>query len=115
MPWLAAEALLLCHCGIQEYLDRNHSSAAMEVDAVRLAALIVRAVNSHDELLAALKQVLIGGNHLATIIGDHPPHTAAHDEALKYYGPSDAYEAWCCWRTIMEARLAIARAEVVNE
>ena len=53
---------------------------------------------------AALERVLIGGNHLALLIGpDHPPYTATHDDAMAHYQSNhDAYEAWCCWRTIME-------------
>lgn len=50
-----------------------------------------------------LNRVLVGGNHLGIIIGtDHPPHTATNNEALSHYGASDKYEAWCCWKIIME-------------
>lgn len=54
----------------------------------------------------SLERVLIGGNHLALLIGaDHPPYTASHDDALIHYRQNhDAYEAWCCWKTIMELR-----------
>jgi hypothetical protein len=57
----------------------------------------------------ALEKVMVGGNHLVTIIGvDHPPHTATHDAAMNHYGVDDyAYDAWCCWRAIMEARAAL--------
>lgn len=62
------------------------------------------------ELEAALKEVLIGGNHVALLIGaDHPTHEATHDYAREHYyaspvGCQEHYEAWCCWRTIMRAR-----------
>lgn len=58
-----------------------------------------------------LERVLIGGNHLALLIGaDHPPYSASHDEALEHYRQNhDGYEAWCCWRTIMELRDATGR------
>lgn len=61
---------------------------------------------------ALLERVLIGGNHLALIIGaDHPPYTATHDQALEHYvgenHDHDGYGAWCCWRTIMELRDAV--------
>lgn len=61
---------------------------------------------------ALLDRVLIGGNHLGLIIGaDHPPYTATHDQALEHYigenHDHDGYEAWCCWRTIMELRDAV--------
>lgn len=77
---------------------RTHTSA----EFASLRAEVAR-------LREALRSVLIGGNHLATIIGDHPPHTASHDEALEHYGAGDAYEAWCCWRAIMNARSALSQ------
>ena len=56
----------------------------------------------------AIQRVLRGGNHLALLIGaDHPPYSATCDEALEHYGSCDAYEAWCCWQTIMQLRDAI--------
>ena len=58
------------------------------------------------ELEAALQNVLIGGNHAALLVGaDHPPYQTEPNEArLRYAGRHEAYEAWCCWRTIMRAR-----------
>jgi hypothetical protein len=60
---------------------------------------------------ALVERVLIGGNHVALLIGaDHPPYTASHDEAREHYrirrsGTDwNAFEAWCCWRTIMQLR-----------
>ena len=61
------------------------------------------------ELEAALDSVLIGGNHLALLIGaDHPLHTASHEEAMAHYGSRDIYEIWCCWRTMMNAGPVLA-------
>jgi hypothetical protein len=61
-----------------------------------------------EKLEAALLNVMVGGNHVALLIGvGHPPHTATHDKALTHYGAGDAYDAWCCWKTIMEARKAL--------
>jgi hypothetical protein len=58
----------------------------------------------------ALDAVLIGGNHLAVHIGmDHPPHTATHEEAMKFYRPGWSLDAWCCWKAIMELRDAMGR------
>lgn len=69
------------------------------------------------ELEAALSSVLIGGNHLALLIGaDHPLHTASHDEARAHYGSGDIYEIWCCWRAMMNAGPALdARAALKGE
>jgi hypothetical protein len=58
-----------------------------------------------SELEAALRNVMIGGNHVALLIGaDHPPAEATCDMALEFYGPGEKYEAWCCWQAIMRAR-----------
>ncbi len=52
-----------------------------------------------------IHDVLVGGNHLALLIGaDHPPYTAKHEAALEHYGAGDRYEIWCCWRAIMRLR-----------
>ena len=60
------------------------------------------------ELEAALRHVMAGGNHVALLIGaDHPPYTTTHDKALTHYGAGYAYDAWCCWKAIMEARKAL--------
>jgi hypothetical protein len=61
-----------------------------------------------DRLAEALYGVMIGGNHLALVIGaDHPDHTTSFYEALAHYGPGAEYEVWCCWRNIMLARQAL--------
>lgn len=59
----------------------------------------------------AIQNVLIGGNHLVSLIGaDHPAHTVDYDTAREHYrirrqAPGwDAYEAWVCWKSIMELR-----------
>ncbi len=58
--------------------------------------------------IEALRHVLIGGNHVALLIGsDHPPYAATHDEAREHYEMQEQYEAWCCWRTVMYARDAL--------
>ncbi len=58
-------------------------------------------------LRAAASEALIGGNHIALLIGDdHPPATAGHDVARAHYGAARwaEYEAWCGWRTLMALR-----------
>jgi len=71
-------------------------------------AEIDRLKNRIEKLEAALRKVLIGGNHVALLIGvGHPLHTVTHEKALAHYGAGDAYEAWCCWKTIMDARKAL--------
>lgn len=84
----------------ETYPDDDH-----EFTAAHLGRLLAVEQSRNRELRAALDKVMIGGNHVALLIGAfHPPYTASHDEALKHYGAGDQYEAWCCWRTIMEAR-----------
>jgi hypothetical protein len=70
-----------------------------------------RLIAAAPELLAALEGIMVGGNHLALLIGaDHPPYTAEPLAALEHYGAGDTYEVWCCWRAIMQARDVAARA-----
>ena len=60
------------------------------------------------QLEAALQKVMIGGNHLATIIGATHPQAGTHPAgALEFYGPGHQYDAWCCWNAIMVARTAL--------
>jgi hypothetical protein len=66
---------------------------------------ITRLTAENERLRAALGSVMVGGNHLATIIGATHPQTGSHYEAaLQFYGPGNQYEAWCCWNAIMQAR-----------
>jgi len=61
-----------------------------------------------ERLRAALQSVMVGGNHLACVIGpNHLLHTASYEDALKHYGPGDIYDVWCCWKNIMKARAAL--------
>jgi hypothetical protein len=77
----------------------------------RLAILARRGADAADrieQLEAALQKVMIGGNHLATIIGGtHPQAGTHHAAALEFYGPGHQYDAWCCWNAIMNARAAL--------
>ena len=67
-----------------------------------------RLTAENERLRAALESVMIGGNHLATIIGaTHPQAGVHHEAALQFYGPGHQYDAWCCWNAIMQARAAL--------
>lgn len=74
----------------------------------------VTACNAYEPMKEALEKVMVGGNHLGLIIGaDHPPYTASHEEARTHYADAIwTYEAWCCWKTIMEARPALSTLPV---
>lgn len=71
------------------------------------------------EVVEAAEKVLIGGNHLACLIGNHPPYGTAPEIVRKHYLPhhQDMYEAWCCWNEIMLFREALAKlnANDVND
>jgi hypothetical protein len=59
------------------------------------------------KLEAAIRAIMVGGNHLVGLIGaDHPSYRASYAEALRHYGQDrqGEYDAWCCWRSIMQAR-----------
>ena len=75
----------------------------LEIEA--LLSQIRQQRDTIDRTAVALESIMIGGNHLVTIIGaDHPPYTATADEALEHYGAGDRYDAWVCWQRIMRAR-----------
>lgn len=59
-------------------------------------------------LRAALRDVMVGGNHLATVLGiGHLASGSSHEAALDFYGPGPNYDVWCCWNAIMQARAAL--------
>jgi len=96
-----SEPLKIC---IQRATTRREWDA-MQDDYINRA---VAAADRIEKLEAALQKVMIGGNHVALLIGvGPPPHTSTHEKALMHYNGGDAYEAWCCWKTIMEARKAL--------
>ena len=76
------------------------------------AAVMKEAADRIEQLEAALQRVMIGGNHLATIIGTtHPQAGTHHAGALEFYGPGQQYDAWCCWNAIMAARAALEASD----
>ena len=109
----------VCRCGTPVCLEAADRIEKLNEDVGVLIAASIRLssridldsdhyVDRIEKLEAALRGVLIGGNHVALLIGvGHPPHTATHEKALTHYGAGDAYDAWCCWKTIMEARKAL--------
>ena len=92
---LTAEGDALASDELDEILDEKN-------------ALIDRLTAENEKLRVALETVMIGGNHLVSIIGATHPQTGSHYEAaLQFYGPGHKYDAWCCWNAIMEARAAL--------
>jgi hypothetical protein len=74
--------------------------------------LCYNAADEIEKLRAALRSVMVGGNHLACVIGpNNLLHTASYEDALQHYGPGDIYDVWCCWKNIMEARAALGEKE----
>lgn len=92
--------------------DSPHGPASLiHARTLRQAATRITALEAREaELVEALDSVMVGGNHLALLIGtDHPPFTTEPFAALEHYGASDTYEIWCCWRSIMLARATLAK------
>ena len=89
-----------CHWGNRD--DAKHNA--------RLIAALANSADALVELVRAARAVLTGGNHLAGLIGNHPPYGTDIDTVQKHYLPHhpDMYEAWCCWNTIMQLRDALA-------
>lgn len=81
-------------------------------DAKKLREGWDKADDEIEKLRAALRSVMVGGNHLACVIGpNHLLHTASYEDALQHYGPGDIYDVWCCWKNIMEARAKLGEKE----
>lgn len=61
-----------------------------------------------EQLEAALREVMVGGNHLAVVLGiGHLAAGSSYEAALEFYGPGPNYDVWCCWNAIMQARAAL--------
>jgi hypothetical protein len=89
----------------------NIASVKQMEAQVAAVEIISRLTARVAELEAALREVMIGGNHLAVFIdGNGPNYRATASEGLAFYGAGPAYEAWCCWRAIMRARAALKEA-----
>lgn len=88
------------------------AAAHIEKGCARIRELQAKidALQQHAEAMAeALGAVMIGGNHIALLIGaDHPPASTECEYALEHYGAGDQYDAWCCWRSLMRARKPLA-------
>ncbi len=82
----------------------SHPATACEVMEHAAAAL-----EAKD---AALRAVMIGGNHLAVWLPDPcPPVETEPLAALEQIGAGIHYDVWCCWRSIMHARAALQAKE----
>lgn len=90
---------------------RNWAKAKATEDNEYLRADLLSNAACIEDLAAALKEVLIGGNHLALLIRHgHPSANATPRDAACHYGPDiPAYDAWCCWSSIMRARAALEK------
>ena len=53
----------------------------------------------------ALDTCLTGGNHLGTwaTLFNWPHFSTPPHEALKHFGATMEYDAWCCWSALMQA------------
>lgn len=88
----------------------NERSRADQAKMERDAAL-----TQATEMWGALESVMIGGNHLASMLlnwlgaGEEkfPPSTSTLDEARKAIDDTNLYDGWVCWRAIMLARAAL--------
>jgi hypothetical protein len=96
-----------------EQLEADLSDALTDLNTARQdnASCTVHIHNQADriaQLEAALRNVMIGGNHIALLIGpNHPPVGTDHRRVLEFYGAGYQYDAWCCWNAIMAARAAV--------
>lgn len=96
-----------------EYDDEGDTAYSAGADALEEVGLIRAHLSALQEQNRALREVLervmVGGNHLAIHLPEnHPPYTAAPEQALSAIGAVVEYDIWCCWRSIMNARDLVA-------
>ena len=89
--------------GLEELLWAAENDAnEAEAYAGELEAKLAKA-------LEGLDRVMVGGNHLATILPDNfPPAETEPLIALETMGYGHDFEVWCGWRSIMLARTTLA-------
>ena len=70
--------------------------------------------NRISELEAAIDRMLTGGNHLASALiswlgagAGFPAYTVSFESAREVLKDPNMYDAWVCWRTIMQERDAL--------
>jgi hypothetical protein len=79
--------------------------AVMQTHKEILALAIVEQKAEIERLRTALRQMLIGVNHIATHRADNWPDPGTdHMAALEKIGACKSYDMWCCWNAAMMAR-----------
>lgn len=90
---------------LKQRLRVSQDSAAT---AAEVRATMAEAAAALDALEAALRKVMIGGNHLALWLPEPcPPVETEPLDALEQIGAGIHYDVWCAWRSIMIARAAL--------
>lgn len=111
------DADLPCDCGLDAFICAPRPVIASELEAkdAEIAALKAecdRWESRAGQLAAAIDHVMIGGNHLASALiqwlgageSTFPPYSTPHDKAGEIIADVNQYDAWVCWKSIMEAR-----------
>jgi hypothetical protein len=63
------------------------------------------AADEIERLRAALEKCMVGGNHIAIYKTARWPEVGSdHEHALRILHATPAYDMWCCWSAIMQAR-----------
>jgi len=103
--------LIQCSCGCI-YAEADGHNCNKVSDAYRIDELEAKLAKAVE----ALDGVMIGGNHLATILPDSfPPAKTEPLIALEAMGYGYDFEVWCCWRSIMIARTTLAELKGEKE
>ena len=85
--------------------------AAAIQDAKEAEAYASELEVENKALTEALCGIMIGGNHLATWLPvDHASFESDPLTVLEQIGAGMEYDIWCCWRSIMQGRKALALA-----
>ena len=94
---------------LAEAVEQQGYASAME-DARKLHEARIEELEAKlAKAVKALDGVMVGGNHLATILPNNFPQAETEPLiALETMGYGYDYEVWCCWRSIMLARTTLA-------
>jgi hypothetical protein len=93
----------------------SHNAAVFRHKIVELEAKLAECEARLEKAVEALDGVMIGGNHLATILPDSfPPAKTEPLIALEAMGYGYDFEVWCCWRSIMIARTTLGEIKGNN-
>ena len=92
--------------------EEEYTIEQLRADVSQLQARAIEAERQCAELAAALNQIGIGGNHLASALinklgagtDTFPPYNATYEQAQSVIPDPNDRDLWVCWQTLMRVR-----------